>query len=167
MSIQTTIGTGVAHLLRPEDALREAQKQCDANDHDKDGEEAPQISSEDDVAETSGGQCGNCEVQGIDKAVDVWVVAKLQNINERGHQENKHAEVDGAHDDILVPSEERRIATQIAQDVIGMEQSECPQHPQKGEVERKEWRQKNREYDQQIGDRIKLSQHSEFIWCDP
>ena len=85
----------------------------------------------------------------------------------RAHEEDEDAEVHRTDDDVLVAAEERRVATQVAQYVVGMQQAQGPQHSEKAEALRDQGRQQERQDDHHVRHRIDLAQHPRPVGRDP
>ena len=164
---ETALGALVAQLVRPENGLRQAQEQGNPSDHDDHCEEPTGGSGQHDVAEAGGGQRRHGEVERIDIADDVGIMIGPQHENQGTHEEDEDAKVHRTDDDVLVTAEERRVAAQVAQYVVGMQQAQGSEHPEKTEVLRHQWRQQERQDDHHVGYRIDLAQHPCPVWGDP
>lgn len=115
---ERAIGAFEENLAGPEDGLQQPQEQPHVHDHDDHREDPSAPTHQGDVAEPCRGERRDREVQRVDVARDLQIEMVLRDVDDGGDDEDEDTEIDGALDDVLVPTDPQRIGAQVAQQVI-------------------------------------------------
>ncbi len=121
--VQAAFGTFMLDLGGLENGARELHEERHADDHDEDGQELAAGRRHRDVAETRGRQRGYREIECVDIACRTGILSEGEHEDQRGRDEDEDEQVDRGEDRILVAPEEQAFASEIAQEMIGMDQA--------------------------------------------
>ena len=134
MQRQAAPAAGLAHLDGPEQHLRQPQEQGHAADHHHDRDHPPQRSGQGDVAEAGGGQRGHGEIERVGIVLDLRVGSVLGGIDQPGHHEDEHQQVEGRAEHILIAAEEGEILAQPPEQLVGVQKAQRPHHAQEAKA---------------------------------
>ena len=150
-----------------EDGARQLKKKRYADDHNEYRQQLSASCRHGDVAKARRRQCSHREIERINIADDASVFIKGQHKDKRRGHEDENEQIDRGEDCVLVAAEEQVFAPKVTQQVIGVDQSQAPQHTEECKVPGDKRCQQKRHHDDQIRKGVDTRQFPAQVIGDP